>query len=299
MTDLHHLALPPPTAPPKSLSKSTYDYLTAELERDLLDLVDADGETDHDEPTHNYQYRREEEEEEEGEEIEIPPAPKPKPPAPRAKPRPSDVPIKPPPPMKLAPSNKGKAREKRDSEVAALDVEEEDLEFGKPARPARPTKRVRSSPPPSAPVSSGLALPGSAPVYAAPLPPPTRSTVVTTRAPSPQPFASDSEEDWDEVAAAVPTPNNDSVFEINLGVSDDGNDNDNDIEGEEIDMNLFQQEMEEHLEEADDFLAAAVSPEPDYPAPSSARPISLNEYASGVVDASDDEFSSSSDSEDD
>lgn len=67
---------------------------------------------------------------------------------------------------------------------------------------------------------------------------------------------------------------------------------------QDIDMNEFEAELTLQMEESDDdFLAAAVSPEPDEP---ERIPLSLNQLAaSGAAYASEDEYSSSDESDDD
>lgn len=167
------------------------------------------------------------------------------------------------------------------------DAEEEDLEFGKPA------KRARPSPP-----SEGLALPGASSTCTPPPPLPalpvpshhkqagsSRAGVIAA-VPSPPPAAlSESEEEWDEVEPPVDAMSVDGIFG---GEVDDG--------GEEIDVNAFEMELNQEMEESDeDFLAAAVLSEPE--APARGPPMSLKQFAGG--EASDDEYSSSDESDDD
>jgi len=58
--------------------------------------------------------------------------------------------------------------------------------------------------------------------------------------------------------------------------------------------------MNEHLQDSeDDFLAAAVSPEPEPPRPSGGGPISLKQFAGGDVSPDEDDYSSSEESDDD
>jgi hypothetical protein len=91
---------------------------------------------------------------------------------------------------------------------------------------------------------------------------------------------SDSEEDWDEVAAAEPTPTTPLQRE------------EEDVE--EIDMTAFEAEMNETLEEdEEDFLAAAVGSEPD--PPPSAPP---GQFAGGEPSQDEDDYSSSEESDD-
>jgi hypothetical protein len=163
---------------------------------------------------------------------------------------------------------KGKGKAKREY---PSDGEEERLEFG---RLTKPTKRLRPSPP-----SEGLALPGS---FFAPSP---------LADPPLIPYlpVSDSEEDWDEVAAAEPTS---SLPLLNDVYVEEGGGDDM----EEIDVNAFEAEMNETLEEDDeDFLAAAVESELDPPPD---RPASLSQFTGGEPSQDEDDFSSSDESDD-
>ena len=167
-------------------------------------------------------------------------------------------------------STKGKGKAKREYPNTS-DGEEENLEFGRPAQPA---KRLRPSPPPE-----GLALPGSFSVPSPLADPP------LIRALS----ASDSEEDWDEVAAAEPTPPTPLQNNVYMEGGGEGT--------EEIDMTAFEAEMNETLEEDDeDFLAAAVGSDPD--PPPSDRPTSISPFAGGEPSQDEDDFSSSEESDD-
>lgn len=234
--------------------------LEAQLERDLAMDEDADGEPD-DEYEEVLPHLEEEE-------IILPlriptPPPKPKPQRP-AKP-------KMPPKMKLAPS-KGKGKVKRDN---PSDVEEERFEFGQSAQPA---KRRRPSPP-----SEGLALPGTfvAPPHLAD-PTPVQPVLASD---------SEEEEDWDEVTAAVPSPAPPAPAMHHDIFMEEGDD------VEEIDMNAFEAEMNEHLEDdEEDFLAAAVGSDPD-PSPTG-PPMSFNQLAGGEPSQDEDDYSSSDDSYD-
>jgi hypothetical protein len=247
--------MPPQPSWPSGSKEPLGDLdLEAQLERDL-GLEDAAGEPDDD-----IKYILPRQEEEEEEEEEIPPSPPksklqrpPKATAPLANSRPAPI--------------KGKGKPKREY-ADASDGEEEKLEFG------QQTKRLRPSPP-----SEGLALPGtfSAP---SPLVDPPLSQVLP---------ASDSEEDWDEVAAAEPAPA--TPLQHDVYIEESGAD------VEEIDMTAFEAEMNETLEEdEDDFLAAAVGSEPD--PPPSGRPTSLGQFAGGEPSQDEDDYSSSDESDD-
>ncbi|KAG6916562.1 hypothetical protein DXG01_006333 [Tephrocybe rancida] len=209
----------------------------------------------------------------------LPPAPPPaSAPVPKARPKPVPLP-------------RGK-KHRRDSEPAAAsashhlsDADEEDLQFGKPA------KRARPSPPQSQPPSRGLALPGaSAPAYIPPAPAP---------APPVEPIevGSESEEDeeWDEVAAVGKAADPEDDFDI-FGDAAGGADDGDDIGMDELEreINLHMDEGEED-EEDEDFLAAVVEEAP----PSRGAPMSLEELAKGAAYASEDEYSSSDESDDD
>jgi hypothetical protein len=274
-----------------------------QLERDLLGVdEDADGESD-DEfeeivPRPVHLQKQEEEEEEEKEDTTITartqsPAP---PPNKAKRARPANLPVKGrasevPPLEKSKTPARGKGGAKREHVGAvAEEVEEENLEFGQPAQ----AKRGRPSPP-----SERLALPGSSSAvqtpatYAIPYPAHSNSHLSVSRLASPPNAAlSDSEEDWDEVKPAGEMP-------MDVDEADaDGEDE------EEIDMNLFEAELNEHLGEgSDDFLVAAVSPEPEMLEHPNARgrPMSLNQFAAGRGEGSqdEDEYSSSEDSDDD
>lgn len=276
--------------------------LEDELERDLLGLADADGDAEDDfeeiVPA-SVAYRQEEEEEEEGEmEEEIfipaapvsPPKPKPKPAArvtkvaPKARPpvaAPAPAPV--PPPPKPKPSQPKAKKPKREPEPMVLsEPEEEHLEFGKPAKPAQFSRP-----------SEGLALPGASSHFAPPPPPMPHLPSAHDRnnsagssrapievAPEPEPGSESDEEDWDDVL-----PTADAMVVDDIFGEDDG--------GEEIDVNAFANELDQQMEESDDdFLAAAVSPEPDQ-----RQPISLKQFAGG--EASEDDYTSSDDSDDD
>jgi len=147
-------------------------------------------------------------------------------------------------------------------------------------------------------------------------------------------YESDEEEDWDEVSTAnlasaslAPSNSNSNVgdnpaaFELALEQDIFGDvfeEVDGDVEGqatgqpsvgdgeeEEIDMNAFEQELNEQMEVADDsdddvFGGVAVESEPDLQG-GTRQPISLNRLASGVigVEMSEEDYSSSDDSDED
>ncbi|TFK43080.1 RNA polymerase II transcription elongation factor-domain-containing protein [Crucibulum laeve] len=226
--------------------------------------------------------------------IAPPPAPKPTP-TPKAAPAPAPTP-KPPPsvpkavpksapaaPKAAAPPKKKTKREpKSAAEITYAD--EEELSFGRPA------VATRVSPMPvTAPVSSGLALPGADSF--APLPGAMSST---SRAPPPPPISvpvlSDSEEEdqWE----AVPMEEED-VHSIAGDIFGDD-------EPQDIDINELEAELNNELLDGDsdeDFLAAAVEEVPESPRLTN-EPMSLNRLVGGSMD-SDDDFSSSDDSDDD
>jgi hypothetical protein len=257
--DFHTVALPPQPSWQPSTSKEALDALDLEeqLERDLVLELDAEGEPDYDLQFTLLQREEEEEDEEEAIPRALSPPPQPKPQRP-AKSNAAIVKSK-----AIPARGKGK-REYGDTS----DGEEENLEFGQPAQPA---KRSRPSPP-----SEGLALPGS---FSAPSP------LV-----DPQVLpASDSEEDWDEVAATepAPTPLQDDVYIEEGGGGD----------VEEIDMTAFEAEMNETLEEdEEDFLAAAVESEAN-PLPAG-RHAPFGQLTGGEPSQDEDDFSSSDESDD-
>lgn len=179
------------------------------------------------------------------------------------------APVKP-SPVRASPAKPTKSERlppKREPEPVS-DADEEVLEFG------RAPKRIkRTSPTPE--IASVLELPGQSTSYAQPLPaPPAPSNAEE----------SDAEDYWDEIPPQAPL----------AAAVDEG---EGEGEGEEIDVDEFADLMNQHLveEEEDDFLAAAVSSEPE------SRPtgpiMSLRQMVGG--DVSEDDFSSSEDSEDD
>jgi hypothetical protein len=247
---------PQPSWPPISKEALEDLDLEAQLEHDLGLEEDAVGEPDED---LEYMAPRQEEEEEEA--VEIPSRP-PSPP----KSKPQRLPKVTAPLVNSKPIPvKGKGKAKREY-ADTSDGEVENLEFG------QQTKRLRPSPP-----SEGLALPGT---FSAPSPlvdPPSNQAMP----------ASDSEEDWDEVAAAEPAPL--TPLQNDVYIEEGGAD------VEEIDMTAFEAEMNETLEEDDeDFLAAAVGSEHD--PPPSGR--SLGQFAGGEPSQDEDDYSSSDESDD-
>jgi hypothetical protein len=303
--------------------------LEAQLERGLLETDDAEGEPDDEFDTvlqkpSSVQALKQEEEEGSEHEVELP-KPKtakavssrpststPTNPKPSVKatsrapqlPKPSPSTAVPVVPKRSKPIDMGKGKGvKRDREQ--VDMDEEDLEFGKPTRPA---KAPRPSPPPAPAPSQGLALPTvqttarkslALPLGGGPSKPPDTSSL-----PPPPPklpaltVVSDSEDEWDEVAAEPVPP-----LAVTVGFASDEDINmvhAEESDEEEIDMNAFEAEMNKHLgeDDEDDFLARAVSPEPESEAPiASGIPMSLNQYAGGDM-FGDDDYSSSSDDSD-
>ena len=245
--------------------------LAKELERDLVGLEDAEGEPDdHFEEviatvTSEQNNRRFEEEEEEEEEEELllaaiaapPPTSKPKPPR-SLPPNQQEPSSKPKPKLK----DLSRAKGEPDPEDIVDSELEEVLAFGVPTRT---TKRQKLSPVvPKAPPATQLALPTAS-----------TSVVLPSSRAAPK-EESDSEGDWDPVVAGDPSAENDA---------------------QEIDLDAFEQEMEQQLEGLDeDILAAAMSPDPTS-APR--RPISLNQFAGGQLSPDEDSTSSSYDSDED
>jgi len=282
------------------------------------------------------QYRREEEEEpEEGEEIELPRRPASPRPIPQAPPPKAARPVKPlpkskapaaappqptpkaaPPPAVVtarAPSPKARpvVKPKKTKPIAhpppttTTYPDEEVIEFGKPAKRARPS--TPQQPPPAAPAPVTLHLPGGSTSFAPP-PAPLKS-VVATSAPAASPptivqdDSDEDEEDWEQVSTTAPVvPDSQSGFELTLEESleeeifgDSFTDADG---GEEIDANAFEKELNEEMDDSeDDFLTAAVMSDPEQ---HTSQPISLNRLASGAGAAdSEDDFSSSDESDED
>ncbi|KAJ7666545.1 hypothetical protein B0H17DRAFT_1143060 [Mycena rosella] len=222
-------------------------------------LVDAAGESDDEMPSHFAPPRQEAEESEEELEPALPPS---KPPAAAAAPRPT----------KAAPQRKSTKKAPPPPPIPA-DLEEETLQFGRPA-----TKRAKPTP------AVALSLPGaSASSWVAP-PAPIASTSAPPahRAASPIAVQSDSDEDdWEPVPVDAEAP-------------------------QEIDMDDFEQTLEAEMEaememaeeedgsEPEDFLAEALPQAPESAA-TPVRPMSMGQLAG----YSDDEYSSSEDSDDD
>ncbi|KAI0952024.1 hypothetical protein AcV7_007953 [Taiwanofungus camphoratus] len=267
-----------------------------------------------------------EEEESEGEIVESKPLPKAKTSRhPRAreasnsKPAPApqgQVPVvnlRPTQPQRLAPTTAKPAAcpsttaSLNNKRAYASDVEEETLEFGRPAQPA---KRARASPSPK--VALGPVLPPSSSAPAPALPAPLSFPGSSTAAVSLPPAVSDSEEDWDEVQPPAPNlpaapitaagPRTIEMEEIvPTSVPRPAEDEDAEEE-EEIDLNAFQEEINMHLgtgegdveaegaaDDDEDFLAAAVSPVAGGP----------NVESGGAPEWGEDEDYSSSDESDD
>ena len=250
----------------------------ARLERDLLDLADND---EPGVPFNAASLRQEEEEEEDGEVEQVAPPSRPSPtktkparPAKTTKAPSKSAQASVPQPAKHKTTTKGKTKAKEKERSSVLEVEAEDLEFG---QPARQTKRIQLSP-----VSPGLALPGSSTVshqlpiaYASPLPSSHKSGIL-----EPQ-VISDSEDEWDEVQPTLAGGHGD-VDEVSDSMNaDDGEDE------EEIDMNAFEEEMNQQLHGT------------EHVAP---QPMSLNQFAGGGAEASqddEDDYTSSEDSDED
>ncbi|KAI5122189.1 hypothetical protein M0805_007086 [Coniferiporia weirii] len=352
-------ASPLPTPSPAPSALKIDDDLTAELFRELEStLVDDDAEGEVEEPTPSAGPSRPQASSNRRPEPTRPPPidntngkPKPKLRAPplgtapiKAKPAVPSPPVYaqlPPkpitnPPIPSVSSNPGtKSLGKNKAPgVRTIDVEEEVMEFG---RPARPTKRARMSPPSTAPPMSGptsLSLPGTSSANTFSLPSsdglalPTSGGGVALAPPLPGPSAvpedddDDDEDEWDEVAGvgisnSVPRSTGASLEEVSTF-----GDGFADAEAEEIniDVDQFAAEMDmellDGLEEEDpdgegeiegevdgddifgDAADAAASDEPERPS----GPMSLNQFAGGGVvgmDEADDDYSSSSDDSDD
>lgn len=296
----------PPAAAPTPVADER-DDLTAELDRELLTtLVDDES----DEPISKKSAIR-------APEIrKQPAAPPPRTPttAPAAqKPRPklkgTTAAVTKPPPKTSPTVSRGKGKGK---EVAAIDIDEEELNFGQPAQPA---KRPGVSPRPglkSSTSSVGLALPSA-----------NTSALLAPPLPGPPPAQEDDEEDeWDQVAgtsagaSAAAAADDASIFGDGFGgpsAAADGEDI-------EIDLNQFAADLDEELNDA--FASADASGAEEDPFGDDAegeadgelfgamegveegakRPISLNQFAGGsgaAGEQDDDDYSSSEESDDD
>ncbi|TFK56198.1 hypothetical protein OE88DRAFT_1652841 [Heliocybe sulcata] len=185
---------------------------------------------------------------------------------------------------------KGKREHPPDPPLAPsddVDVEEEVLEFG---RPARPTKRAKPSPSPSL-----TPKPAPAPTVSLALPSAT-NMVTLPSAPVPatpaniMPVYSDSEEEWDEVAAPAPAPQ--------AALPSPPNEPQPEPDVDEFEAALFGDEPDLAKDDnADDidFLAAELEAD----AGSAAKvPMSLNQFAGGMA-MDDDDYSSTDESDDD
>ncbi|KJA21648.1 hypothetical protein HYPSUDRAFT_202784 [Hypholoma sublateritium FD-334 SS-4] len=333
-------ASPAPIATGKGKAKQEESDMASAVEEDPPRQTDVKRQTDAtnlDEIMRQAVAMRREEEEEEGGEVEPPrrtpprvPSPLPPPKAARAvKPIPrarAELPPKPaqPPPVATAPPPppppKVKAAPTKPKKVKnpppTSYPDEEVIEFGKPAKRSRPSPPRQVAPPPriSSPVS--LSFPGgSTPAFAPPPAPPVAKPAVARNippAPAPQPEMppsppimqldsdDDDEEDWEQVPTVTPViAQPDYEAELEEAIFGDGfSDADG---GEDIDVNAFEQEMNEQMDpdSEDDFLAAMISPEPERPA--TGQPISLNRLASGTgaADSDEDDFSSSDESDED
>ena len=187
-----------------------------------------------------------------------------------------------------------------------IDVEEEVLEFGKPARRAQ---HSRVSP---APLSSPIALPGASsssnglvlPSPGGIVSLPGHSTTANQQQQQQQQDDEDDEDEWDEVAG--------TETGVATGVNND--DDDGSIfgdgfadgeEGEEINIDQFAAEMDQELGgmeggEEDDGDMEDIFGEVEEPVAQIGRPMSLNQFAAGGLDDDpDDDYSSSSDESDD
>jgi hypothetical protein len=247
--------------------------LVKELERDLGGLEDAEGEPDDDFEeviatiTSEQKNRRlkQEEEEEEEEELLLAAGTAPPPTLPPKSKPPRSIP---PNQQELISKPKLKSKDitRVKGEPASQDIVDSELEevldFGVPTRKTKRQKLapVAQKPPPV----TQLALPNAS-----------TSVVLPSSRPPPK-EDSDSEDDWDPVVGGDSHVENDA---------------------QEIDLDAFEQEMEQQLEGSDDdILAAAMSSEP---VSASRRPMSLNQFAGGQFSQDEDSTSSSDDSDED
>jgi len=247
--------------------------LVKELERDLVGLEDAEGEPDDDFDeeviatiTSEQKHRTPKQEEEEEEELLLAVCATPPPTLPPKSKPPRSI-----PPNQQEPISKPKTKSKDFSRVkgesASGDIIDSELEevlaFGVPTRT---TKRQRLSPvaPKPRPVTQ-LALPNAS-----------TSVVLPSSRPPPKEDSDSEEDDWDPVVGGDLHAENDT---------------------QEIDLDAFEQEMEQQLEGLDeDILAAAMSSE-QVSAPQ--RPMSLNQFAGGQLSQDEDSTSSSDESDED
>ncbi|KAF8632003.1 hypothetical protein AX17_004948 [Amanita inopinata Kibby_2008] len=253
---------------------------------------------------------------------------KPAPPSPRPKPQPPSVSVS------ASSSSHTKLPRKREPEpvthLSDADADEEVLEFGKPAK-KQARKAAVPAPLPSVPqpVSGGLALPGTSssvvqppPVSSAPKTstsasastsssfshrPLMASTTNTgggisarhTSAPTiPEGGESDSEGEWYEVE--LEEVQEDDIFgDANATGGGYGEEDEAEQGGEDIDMDEFEEQMNQQMEEMEEpYEDSVFEPELDLGEPRG-PPMSLNDYARGVTGLSDDDTSSSEDSDDD
>lgn len=318
---------------PASVNKGKARQGDSETSSPFEDNIKVEDETNLEEIMQQAVALRREEEEEEGEEVDPPPPPSPISPPKPARPvkslpkaraelppkiqMPPPLTAPPPPATKTAPvkAKKSKPAPPVPISTSASYPDEEVIEFGKAAKRARPDPPRQAPPPPRAASPVSLSLPGgSTPVFAPPpapmvpkstvsrnIPPPAQPPPIEVPA-SPPPMAQsdsdDDEEDWEQVPTAIPViPQQDYEAQLEEDIFGDGfAEGTEDADGgEDIDANDFEQMMNEQMEpdSEDDFLAAAVSPEP------TRQPISLNRLASGgaVGDSDEDDFSSSDESD--
>ncbi|KAH0586902.1 ELL-associated factor 1 [Termitomyces sp. J132] len=212
------------------------------------------------------------------------PPPSSAPAVPASKPQPKPVPL-PRKKHKREPDPAPPASGSTSASYHFSDAEEEDLQFGKPTKRARPSQ------------GPGLALPGASTAAFIP-PPPVSATVSSVAAVEPMEVGSESDDDvWDEVAVVGKTVETEDEFDI-FGEAAKTAD-----EAEDITMDELEREINMHMDEAEDddddededFLAAVVEEAPT----SHGQPMSLKELAIGAAYASDDEYSSSEESDDD
>lgn len=242
-----------------------------DLAKDLAgDLEDAEGEPDGDfeeilaTVTSEQKIQRFEEEEEEEEELLLAASTVPTSTS-KSKPSRSIPTIQQEPIPRPKLKSKDLSRAKGETEPQDLvDSElEEVLDFGVPTRTTKRQELPSVVQKPA--LSTQLALPTAF-----------TSVVLPPSRPPPKEDSDSEEDDWDPVVGGDPPADNDA---------------------QEIDLDAFEQEMEQQLEGLDeDILAAAMSPEP---ASASRRPMSLNQFAGGQLSPDEDSTSSSDDSDDD